>query len=504
MRANYCSRNVMCNVLILSLIISVNFNFAVADKSNQQILNDLNCSNCDVINCSVTGSSLATTGAVGSSIKLYNKRGSQTFVFSIHLDDIRCRNFTVHELSNLHNLCLTFLLDDNRLANFTSLTNPIKLNTFVESNTINIHSVVQLETFSIGRTYLDALLTNCKNDNVIDQEDSSKSIKLLMCRERLIISSPHRKIDRIFNFIVFILVILVSLLMGALLDMGLVIKQIRKPLALFIGFCAQYILMPLIAYLITVIFKYPIVQGIGLFVVGCCPGGSSSNQWTVLFDGDIDLSAVMTLVSTVSSIVLMPAWLASLGTVYTRHLLSLHIPYWMLIRNLLMVILPYAAGILLSYCEPKVKLVVLRMVKPLVVFLIVFFTGVGTYVHLHLFKMLKLQHAFTAPLLPWVGFTLGYALTIIFRLPDKQRRTISIETGFQNVGIAMLIIQNNFPPPENEIAGVIVLITSILSSLPMWIAYLLRWIWVRYFKKERKTSEDIRNEEIIKFIRDAK
>jgi predicted Na+-dependent transporter len=49
-------------------------------------------------------------------------------------------------------------------------------------------------------------------------------------------------------------------------------------------------------------FSLPSVDALALFIYGCCPGGSASNNWTILLNGDIDLSAIMTVVSTFGSL----------------------------------------------------------------------------------------------------------------------------------------------------------------------------------------------------------
>lgn len=50
------------------------------------------------------------------------------------------------------------------------------------------------------------------------------------------------------------------------------------------------------------IFSFTPVEALAIFIYGCCPGGAGSNNWTVIFDGDIDLSALMTFVSTLASL----------------------------------------------------------------------------------------------------------------------------------------------------------------------------------------------------------
>lgn len=73
---------------------------------------------------------------------------------------------------------------------------------------------------------------------------------------------------------------------------------------------------------------------LGLFVLGCCPGGTGSNFWCILLSGDINLSITMTFVSTVAALGMMPMWLYLMGPLLTDG--DLVIPYGQLIMTLIL------------------------------------------------------------------------------------------------------------------------------------------------------------------------
>ena len=54
---------------------------------------------------------------------------------------------------------------------------------------------------------------------------------------------------------------------------------------------------------------------LGLFVLGCCPGGTGSNFWTLLLNGDINMSITMTFMSSILALVFMPIWIFLLGKI---------------------------------------------------------------------------------------------------------------------------------------------------------------------------------------------
>lgn len=219
--------------------------------------------------------------------------------------------------------------------------------------------------------------------------------------------------------------------MGILLDVKILKEIVRRPVGLGIGFLCQYGLMPLIAYGISRIFSYPLLYGFGLFVVGCCPGGFASNQLTVIFNGDINLSVLMSYVSSIASFVMMPVWLYTLGTYgYLRHL-KMYIPFFELMKSLLINLIPLLIGMIIAYFIPRLQSFVKRIVKPVLIILLLYFFGFATYVNFYLFSYIDWRMILTAPLLPWCGYIIGGSVAWIFDQDWIRVKTIAIETGRQ-------------------------------------------------------------------------
>ena len=97
-----------------------------------------------------------------------------------------------------------------------------------------------------------------------------------------------------------------------------------------------------------------------------------SNNWTIIFNGDLDLSAVLTFFSTVASLVMLPLWFYTLGSSLSTNA-NIAIPIGKLILNLFVTIIPTVSGMLIASKFPTVKNKVARFIKFLVV---TFFTGV--------------------------------------------------------------------------------------------------------------------------------
>ena len=112
----------------------------------------------------------------------------------------------------------------------------------------------------------------------------------------------HRAVDRAFIYTVAILVSVAFINMGCMLDLDIVKATLKKPIGPAIGFCCQYVFMPLCAYGLAKLFLgYNVALQLGLFVTGCSPGGGGSNLWTYILGGNLHLSITMTFLSTLAA-----------------------------------------------------------------------------------------------------------------------------------------------------------------------------------------------------------
>lgn len=95
-------------------------------------------------------------------------------------------------------------------------------------------------------------------------------------------------------------------------------------------------------------------------------------------------------------------------------------------------------------------------------------------------------------MIPWTGYAVSFVLANVFRLPWKQVKTVGIETGIQNVGIAFLIILTNFPSPEAEYAFLPLVAVALFTGFPLYIVYIIRQL-VRCLKNRFNKEADQTN-----------
>lgn len=204
-----------------------------------------------------------------------------------------------------------------------------------------------------------------------------------------------------------------------------------RPKDVLLGCLAQFTVMPLLAWLLAKAFALPEELALGVILVGCCPGGTSSNVITFLAKGDLALSVGMTATSTVLAPVLTPllVWLLA-GTMVDVDTVG------MLMSILYVVIAPIAGGLLCQRFIPK-------LTEKLVAYLPAFSTlmimmVVGIVVSHNAGKLLAggVMIILVVMLHNLSGYGIGYMIGRMLHLKKEKCIAVSIEVGMQNSGLA--------------------------------------------------------------------
>ena len=204
----------------------------------------------------------------------------------------------------------------------------------------------------------------------------------------------------------------------------------QRPFDICIGAIAQYLIMPFLAFFITKLLHLPAGIALGLILVGCCPGGVSSNIMSYLCGGDVAFSVGMTTVSTILSPVMTPLMVSLLasGAKITIHGLP------MFISIIETVIVPVAIGFVLGK-NKTFKEVQKVMPGVAVLGLACVVGGVISSQGSKFFQSGVV--IFVAVLLHnGLGYFFGYCAGRLTGMNTAKKRTISIEVGMQNAGLA--------------------------------------------------------------------
>ena len=215
----------------------------------------------------------------------------------------------------------------------------------------------------------------------------------------------------------------------------------KRPWDIFIGAAAQYTIMPFLAYALAKSFRLPDEIAVGLILVGCSPGGISSNIMSFLCGGDVPFSVGMTTASTLLAPIMTPMLVLLLAGE------RIEVPAAaMFISIAEAVVLPVFVGFLLNHFYGKTKRFQdIRQVMPSVAVI-----GLALIVG----GVISLQGAnfFTAGVVIFLavlahnglGYLLGYAVGRLFGMSTAKKHTLSIEVGMQNAGLATGLAMAHF------------------------------------------------------------
>ena len=219
----------------------------------------------------------------------------------------------------------------------------------------------------------------------------------------------------------------------------------KRPLDIFIGACAQFIIMPGVAWLLVGVWHLEPALALGILLVGCCPGGVSSNIMSYLCHGDVAFSVGMTCASTLLAPVMTPFLMQlTAGQIIEIDAVG------MFLNILIVTIIPVGIGCFLNYVYGKKDYFpTLQSLMPgiSVTCLAFIVGGVISTVHDDLVSrglMLFLWCFAVVFCHNTLGYLLGWCAGRLAGFSTAKKRTISIEVGMQNAGLATVLAGNFF------------------------------------------------------------
>ena len=244
-------------------------------------------------------------------------------------------------------------------------------------------------------------------------------------------------------------------------------EVLKKPKSVIVGLVSQLIALPALTFLLIVAFNQYITPmvAMGMILVAACPGGNISNFMSQLSKANTELSVTLTAITTLVSPIFTPANFAIWGGLYVNFvnpeagsaLRELHIDIYQMFETVFILLgVPLVLGILVSHYLPKVAQ---KLKKPMQYFSILFFImmvvlAFGNNVDLFvkyigfIFVLVLIHNG--------LALSTGFAMGTVFKLPDADRRTLTIETGIQNSGLGLVLLFNpKIFPPDLAIGGML-------------------------------------------------
>jgi BASS family bile acid:Na+ symporter len=241
--------------------------------------------------------------------------------------------------------------------------------------------------------------------------------------------------------------------MGTTLSLTDFSRVLSVPKAVLIGLLLQFTVMPLVGAAIALTFGFEPAVAAGVVLIGSCPGGVASNVMTYLARGNVALSVTMTACSTLVSPVMTPLMMVLLaGTMLKIEF----VPMMMSILN--MIILPIVAGLVvnkilrsLNLRGPWLDKLLSFVAMAAICFIIAIITSLSRD------KLLGVGLALIAAavLHNGLGYVFGYTGARLLRCDESTCRTVAIEVGLQNGGMASGLAVNVLGNPDTALAAAI-------------------------------------------------
>ena len=241
---------------------------------------------------------------------------------------------------------------------------------------------------------------------------------------------------------------------------GMFAEVFKKPKSLLVGMGCQLILLPLLTFLLAIAFGKSIswTMALGMILVASCPGGNISNFMSSLSKANIELSVSLTAISTALAILMTPFNFWLYGNMYLHiaevagEVPQLTIPLWDVFKTIFILLgIPLTLGVLTARFLPKLAE---KLKKPLQWFSILFFIAMVVLSFAgNMEAFLKcIKYIFLIVLIHnLLALSIGFGMGTCFKVPKRDRRTLTIETGIQNSGLGLVLLLGTslfagFPP----------------------------------------------------------
>ena len=230
--------------------------------------------------------------------------------------------------------------------------------------------------------------------------------------------------------------------------LGITVRDFKQlfasPKVVLAGIVSQFVLLPLVTFLVVMLLKPQPSIALGMFMVAACPGGNISNFMTHLARGNTALSVSLTAFSTALALIMTPFNFELYGNLYapTATILKTVSIEPVELFKLVTIILgiPLVLGMLVRYRFESFALKMSRILKPISILVFILIVILAFLKNTDVFKNYAHHVIWIGILHNFIALSLGYLVAKGFRLSKPEIKTITLETGIQNSGLGLLLI----------------------------------------------------------------
>ena len=286
------------------------------------------------------------------------------------------------------------------------------------------------------------------------------------------------------------ILLVIPILSILMFDLGLTLQLsdfrllAQRPLPVAIGLLGQLIVLPALAYCLAVAFQLPPLFFVGLVLIACCPGGSSSNVFSMLAGGDVALSVTLTALSSPITLVTVPLILAwAVASSGAEAVGAVHLPVGnLLMQNIVLMAVPIALGVGVKHWWPKAASAMARVLGKVAFPALMLLAGIFFVQHRETILANFGQLGSCVLALILLAIAVASLLSRMTRLSGQVRRTIVIEVGMQNAAQAIAIASSPFIF-DNPVIATPAIIYALLMNI-----VLLTYVGVIKMRKKAATG----------------
>ncbi|OLQ79383.1 sodium-dependent transporter [Photobacterium damselae subsp. piscicida] len=265
-----------------------------------------------------------------------------------------------------------------------------------------------------------------------------------------------------------------------MLGMGLGLKRadfsrvITQPKSSIIGLCLQIFMLPALALVLIQLFPLSSTAAAGLFLVSLCPGGATSNLFSLIAKGDVALSITLTAVISLLSPFLLPLVFITYLDIHGSQLEQFQLPIDLAIKQLIAVtVLPISLGMIITKWLPKQSQLIQPMVKKLSTIAMLLIILALLITNQKIFDRFISIEGIAVLSLSSCSLFLAYFIAGKIKVSQQAQRTIAIEVGVQNAGTAMMVALSIMHQPQ---LAVVPLMYGLLMNIPacLFVAWVSR------------------------------
>ncbi len=267
-----------------------------------------------------------------------------------------------------------------------------------------------------------------------------------------------------------------------MLGMGLTLSPrdfrnlLSMPGASLLGLACQFTLMPIVGWGLVSVFRLEPDLAIGIILLASCPGGTASNMIAYLAKANLALSVVLTMASTLFSFVMTPFWTGMLAGQYVS--VDVVGIAWSTFQ---VVVAPVLIGIFCNWKFPSITKRTLNVGPAVAVVALCLITAGIVAQSSEMIVRYAAQLLAVVCLLHGMGFVLGFWVSRWLGFSRDVARTVSIEVGMQNGGMAMMLAKVHFA--ANPLAAVPMVFSAVMQNV---IGSAVGGVWSRKAKEKER------------------